>query len=208
MKKVNDQAPPTLRQRQALETRRLIAEAARALFVDGGYASTTIEAIALHAGVSVSTVYAIFGSKRGILRAIREAWHQESNIRDVTSSTPSDVDPTTRLERLAHATRRQWETGSDVMSIYLGAAASDRNAAAELTEALQGRHAAFDSLASSLRDGLRPGISAQQAASILRALCLPEVYQELVGPSGWTEDAYEDWLAAALKRELLPQTGV
>ncbi len=204
MKKVNNQLSSTHRQRQALETRRLIVEAAKALFLDGGYAATTIEAIALQAGVSVSTVYAVFGSKRGILRAIREAWHQESNIRDVTHSTPPDMDPATRLDRLAHATRRQWETGSDVMSIYLGAAAADRDAAAELTEALRGRRTALDSFASGLRSGLRPGLSLDQAASVLRALCLAEVHQELVGQSGWTEDAYEVWLAAALKRELLP----
>jgi hypothetical protein len=39
---------------------------------------------------------------------------------------------------------------------------------------------------------------------VLRALCLPEVHEELVVGSGWSEEKYEVWLAAALARELLP----
>ena len=204
MAKVNNPSSLTHRQRQALETRRLIVESARALFLDQGYAATTLQAIALQAGVSVSTVYAIFESKRGILRAIRETWHHESHIRDATYSASPGMDAGTRLERLAQATRRQWETGADVITIYQGAAAADRDAAAELAEALQGRRTGFAALAASLRSALRADLSVEQAASVLRTLCLPEVHAELVAQSGWTEDAYQAWLAAALKRELLP----
>ena len=202
MQKVN--SPQSHRQRQALETRRLIVEAARALFLDQGYAATTIEGVALQAGVSVSTVYSIFGSKRGILRAIREAWHQESHIRDATGATPPEMDPAMRLDRLAHATRRQWETGADVISIYQGAAAADRDAASELVEALQGRRTGFEAFVASLHPSFRPGLSAEEAAAVVRTLCLPEVHAELVGQTGWSEDAYEAWLAATLKRVLLP----
>jgi AcrR family transcriptional regulator len=204
MTSVNYLSSPTHRQRQALETRRLIVDTARSLFLEQGYAVTTIEAIASRAGVSVSTVYSGFGSKRGILRAIREAWHQESHIRDATYATPPETDPSTRLDRLAHATRRQWETGADVISIYQGAAAADRDAASELAMALQGRRTGFDTLAASLHHDLRPGLSADEAAAVLRAICLPEVHAELVGQSGWSEDAYEAWLAATLKSVLLP----
>ncbi|HLJ67467.1 MAG TPA: helix-turn-helix domain-containing protein, partial [Chloroflexota bacterium] len=52
------------RQRQALATRRLIAQAARSLFTAHGYAATSIEAVAADAGVSPRTVYAIFGTKK------------------------------------------------------------------------------------------------------------------------------------------------
>lgn len=68
--------PPTShRQRQALATRQIILEAARKLFIGQGYGGTTIEAISAEAGVAVSTVYATYKNKRGILKAIREAWH-------------------------------------------------------------------------------------------------------------------------------------
>ena len=60
------------RKAQARETRRSILDAAHELFVAGGYAATTIQAIAERAGVAVQTVYAGFGSKRELLRQLIE----------------------------------------------------------------------------------------------------------------------------------------
>ena len=59
-----------LRQRQAQETRRAIAGAARSLFAEHGYAATSIDAVAEEAGVAARTVYAIFGTKKAILGAL------------------------------------------------------------------------------------------------------------------------------------------
>ena len=87
----NRQNKSTLRQRQAQATANMIVAAAKDLFLEQGYTSTTIEAIAERADVAVSTVYAVFGSKRGILRAIRSAWHERSHIRDVTYGDPGDA---------------------------------------------------------------------------------------------------------------------
>ena len=204
MSEVNENPSLPLRQRQALETRRLIAEAARSLFLEKGYGTSTIEAIAARAGVAVSTVYAVFRTKRAVLKEIRMAWHEGSKIRDVISSSTSEQDPASRLHSFAHATRRQWETGSHIIAIYRGAAAADSEAAAELAEALKGRRAGLNAFTASLERFLRPGLSPLRAAALVRALCLPEVYEELVGESGWTADDYEKWLAAILTRELLP----
>jgi hypothetical protein len=38
----------------------------------------------------------------------------------------------------------------------------------------------------------------------LQALCMPEVFDELVRHSGWSVDEYQSWLVEILKRELLP----
>src|SRR5580693_6965427 len=61
------------RQRQADETRRRIADAARKLLEEIGYAGMTIPAVAKAAGVAVPTVYAIFGSKKGIVSELLDA---------------------------------------------------------------------------------------------------------------------------------------
>lgn len=206
MKNVNSQkrqVRSTLRQRQAQATANLIVAAAKALFLERGYTSTTIEAIAERADVAVSTVYAVFGSKRGILRAIRSAWHEGSHIRAVTYGDPGGAGPEARLEQLARATRQQWETGSEVIAIYSGAAAADPEAAAELSEALAGRRKGMEKFALSLEPYLHPGLDTARAAAILQALCLPEVFFELVHHSGWPAEAYQTWLAQILKRELL-----
>src|SRR5690349_15353760 len=102
----------THRQRQAQATQALIVAVSRDLFLRQGYGTTTIEAIAAEAGVAVSTVYAIFKNKRGILRAIREGWHQESDQRTIYQAALAQSDPAERLALAAHATRRQWETGA------------------------------------------------------------------------------------------------
>src|SRR5260370_9418950 len=93
----------THRQRQALATRELIVDAACELFLAQGYMATTIEAISARAGVAVSTVYAVFRNKRGILQAIRERWHQESGQRDIYRQARGQSDPQRPLELAADA---------------------------------------------------------------------------------------------------------
>jgi len=203
MSDVNRLKKITHRQRQAQATRSMIVASAQALFLEQGYICTTIETIAERAGVATSTVYAIFGSKRGILRAIRDTWHERSHIREVLANTQPSANPKERLEQLAQATRKQWETGADVTAIYTGAAAADRRAAAELTQALTGRREGLQSFAKSLEPHLRPGLDTSHAASILQALCLPEVFDELVRHSGWSMEEYQEWLFQTLKREIL-----
>jgi TetR/AcrR family transcriptional regulator, regulator of autoinduction and epiphytic fitness len=192
------------RQRQALETRRLISEAAGRLFLERGYAATTMDAIAGEAGVAVSTVYAVFKNKRAILKEIRMAWHERTHAREINEQAARQPDPERRLEMIANSNRRQWELGAGLVAIYQGAAAADRGAAAELEAALRGRRSALDRVVQGMEEALRPGLVATRAAAILRALCRPEVYQELVEESGWSPDEYESWLAGTLKRELLP----
>src|SRR5918995_2032218 len=58
------------RQEQARRTRERIIDAARQLWTDRGFGSTTIEAIAADANVAVQTIYGAFGSKGGILTAL------------------------------------------------------------------------------------------------------------------------------------------
>src|SRR5436305_6545499 len=60
----------TRRREQARQTQEMIIDAARRRFLDGGFASTTIAAIASEAGVSVDTIYKTFGGKPGLVRAI------------------------------------------------------------------------------------------------------------------------------------------
>lgn len=203
MADVNSIHKTTHRQRQAQATRNMIVTAAQALFLEQGYICTTIEAIAERAGVATSTVYAIFGSKRGVLRAIRDSWHERTHIHELLNNPQQSANPLERLELLAEATRKQWEMGAEVTAIYTGAAAADPRAAAELSQALIGRREGLQGFANSLEPHLRTGINAQHAAAILQALCLPEVFDELVRHSSWTADEYQAWLAATMKHQLL-----
>ena len=58
------------RRARTSDTRARIIEAARTLFVERGYALTSVEAVADAARVAPATVYRLFGSKREILKEI------------------------------------------------------------------------------------------------------------------------------------------
>ena len=196
----------THRQRQALATQTLIVETACRLFVEHGYHATTIEMIAAEAGVAVSTIYAVFRNKRGILQAMREMWHQESGQRDIYAQAREASDPQKRLALAVHATRRQWETGAALTRIYSAAASADSEAAAELAVALEGRRKNLTAFIEEMAPHLRPELGADHLAEIFYALTLPEIYDTLVRQRGWTPDAYEVWLSALLCQQLLPPT--
>ena len=201
MKKVKSTL--THRQRQALATRELIVDAACELFLAQGYMATTIEAISARAGVAVSTIYAVFRNKRGILQAIRERWHRESGQRDIYRQAMEQSDPKRRLELAAYATRRQWETGGAMMAIYQAAAAADPDAAAELSTALQGRRTFLTQFIDAMSEQLRLDLSSTRAAALFTTLTQPTIYQELVGEEGWLPEKYEVWLAETLQQQLL-----
>ena len=201
MKKVKSTL--THRQRQALATRELIVDAACELFLAQGYMATTIEAISARAGVAVSTIYAVFRNKRGILQAIRERWHWESGQRDIYRQAMEQSDPKRRLELAAYATRRQWKTGGAMMAIYQAAAVADPDAAAELSTALQGRRTFLTQFIDAMSEQLRLDLSSTRAAALFTTLTQPTIYQELVGEEGWSPEEYEVWLAETLQQQLL-----
>ena len=58
------------RQEQAEQNRSAVLQAARHLFLERGFAATTMPAIASAAGVSVQTVYKVFGNKPRLAKAV------------------------------------------------------------------------------------------------------------------------------------------
>lgn len=192
------------RQRQALETRRLIAQAARTLFADHGYAATSIEGVAAQAGVSPRTVYAAFGTKKAILGAICEEWLSEAGVMETVATGLAERSLSRRLALVAYSSRRQWESERGVRAMLEGAAASDADVAKMLAGWKSDRARSFEMIVAGLEDQLRDGIDGRRAGAIIRALSGGEIYAELVGGEGWTPAAYEAWLASLLAEVLLP----
>jgi len=191
------------RQRQALATRRLIAQAARKLFTDNGYAATSIEAVAIEAGVSPRTVYAIFGTKKAILGAVCEEWLREAGVMEAIAAGLTESDLARRLELVARTSRRQWELDRGVRRMIGGAAAADADVARMLASWSEDRARSLHQLVIGLEDQLREGMDGKRAGAVVRALTAAEIYSELVEGERWTPAAYEAWLSAILVQQLL-----
>jgi AcrR family transcriptional regulator len=194
---------PTLRDERAQVTRRRIADAARRLFVRDGYAATTLAGIAAEAGVAVQTVYAVYGSKAGILHALRESAMHQPEAEALYAEAMGAPSAVRRLELFARSIRRRWESSGDVVAIHRDAGTADPAIRAGVVATLERRRGGIRALAATLEDDLRPGVHVSDAVAILDALTLPEVYAALVDNGGLTPAAYETWLAEALVRELL-----
>lgn len=95
-------APPLgRRERKKQETRDRISRAAFELFVERGYDSTTVEAIADRADVAKGTVFNYFPQKRTFLTAIADAWARRitDDLGPVESWRGS---PLEQLKQVAH----------------------------------------------------------------------------------------------------------
>ena len=191
------------RQLQADETRRRIGASARRLFAERGYGSTSIEAIAEDVGVAVRTVYAAFGNKMAILGAICEAWLKEADVLTLVQEASRAEPPPQVLALLARASRRQWESGGDILEILQAAAALDGNIAALVRGWADDREAGMGAAVKQVASRLTPGMDLRRANAIVRALTGPAVYQSLVSESGWAPKQYEEWLSRSLRDQLL-----
>ncbi|KPG96141.1 TetR/AcrR family transcriptional regulator [Pseudomonas sp. MYb2] len=81
-----------LRERQKEQRRQVIAEAALALFKTNGFAATTLDQIAVQAGVSAPTVVNYFGGKQEILLALLKQ-PDEQAMREARANLDDDSDP-------------------------------------------------------------------------------------------------------------------
>ncbi len=193
----------TLRAERAAVTRRRIAEAARRLFVRDGYGATTLQAVADEAGVAVQTVYAVHGSKAGILRELREAIVHQPEAETLYEAALAAPDAAEAVALFARSIRVRWVAGGDVVVVYREAASTDQMLRAEADAVFRRRGGGLRHLAETLDGRLASGVDVVGATALLDALTRPEVYAQLVGVHGWSPDAYEAWLAGALRQQLL-----
>ncbi len=201
--------------------RAAVVEAARSLFVERGFAATTVEAISERSDVPAATVYRLFSSKLGILRELLDVSVTGADETAATAAAPlapladqpaaralfAEADPAAQLTGFAAVCREVNERTEPLYRILVSAAASDPGAALLLAERTRLRSEGQDRIARTLaRAGaLRPGLREREAADIVHALMSPEVYRLLVVDRGWRPPRYERWLAESLIGQLLPR---
>jgi AcrR family transcriptional regulator len=199
------------RQAQVEATRSAVIDAARRLFLQGGYAATTVEAISSAASVAPATVYRLFGSKRGVLAAVFDiafggddqplAFHERPQVRAALAS----ADPAALLYALMPINQALKERTADLEHVLRQAAPVDPEAAEMLATVTRQRATGQARIAHALaeRGALTPGIDETAASDIIFTLMSPEVHRLLTVDRNWTDQRYAEWLGRTLEAVLL-----
>jgi AcrR family transcriptional regulator len=199
------------RQQQAAATRLGILEAAERLFEQRGYPATTMEQVAAEAGVALKTVYVVFATKSGLLRALWDLRLKGDQAEAGVAERPwyrevlDEPDPGRQLRRNARNARLVKQRIAGVLKVLRSAAPVDPDAEALWrliqTDFYGNQRAIVESLHA--RQALRPGLDVVAATDVLWTLNHPDVWLLLVGERGWTPEQWERWFADTACAQLL-----
>jgi AcrR family transcriptional regulator len=199
-----------VRDEQAARTRTRIVDAASALFLERGYARTTMKDIADGAGVARDTVHAVFGSKARVLTALIDArLVPDESVVNVTQrpdaqAVKHELDQRKQLELFAKFIAATSTRLRPVFEILRTASAVEPEMASVFEEMDRFRLANMQTYAKwvAARGPLR--VSTKRAGEVIWTLASPDVGRMLCDELGWSEAQHARWLADTLIRTLLP----
>jgi AcrR family transcriptional regulator len=196
-----------LRADQAQQTRRKVLESARRLFVENGYAGTTVASVATDAGVSPETIYLSLGGKRGLLEGVMEITGPHDTAADdedwwaMVGELP---DAAERLDRMVEYSCRILARTQPIHAIIRGASDSEAFAAEFGRRLLAERLAnQTERIRRFIANDLRPGLSIAEAGQKYCVLTSPELYHLLTVEMGWRADRHQEWVTELMRTDLL-----
>ena len=191
---------------QAAEiTRGRVLNAARILFIRHGIDRVTIAQVAEKAKVAVSTIYALYKSKEGILRALMRSTLFGPRFQAAQAQLAGIDDPVQLIALSANVARAFYESESSELGLMRGASAFSP-ALRKLEQELE--KIRFDMQEERVRllfvhSKSKPGLDYASARRILWMYTSRDIYRMLVHESGWTPDQYQSWLSATLVTTLV-----
>lgn len=198
------------RQGAAGRNRTAILDAARSLFVERGYAATTMGDVATQAGVAPATAAAAFGGKAGLLKQLVDIAIVGDDEpvpvreREVAEEVAASSDPREQLVLLAAFVTEAHGRFAELFDVMQQASGSDADVLADLQHLQRGRRDGMGEFVALVDPGkLEEGLEPDRAADIVWALTEPRVYRGLVHERGWTADDYREWLVEQLANALL-----
>ena len=201
----------TARKAAALSTRRSILDAARRLFLEHGFAGTTMPMIANAAGIALDTVYASVGKKPALFRLLVETAISGGDAavpaeeRDYVQAIRAEPTAEEKLKIYAAALRAIQPRLAPIFAVLQAAAPQDADLDLLWNEIADRRAANMRLLAEDLAGTgrLRRGLSLETATDTIWSMNSPEFFLLLVDQRGWSLDDFECWLADAWIRLLL-----
>jgi AcrR family transcriptional regulator len=195
---------------QAQRNRAAVLREAERLFLERGYADTTVAAIASEASVSVETVYKAFGGKAGLVRAIYDrgligtaavpAYQRSDEMR------ARESDPVTIMREWGLLTAEVAALVTPIRLLIRSASATDAELATLLDDSDAERldrmlhHARF----LHQRGYLRDDVTLAEAADILWTCSSAELYELLVLKRNWARQRFAHYIAEFMIAALLP----
>lgn len=184
------------------QTEMRLVETATALFVDRGYAATTLAEVAEHAGLAPRTLYLRFRSKADLLRRCigvaiagddgeatiaERTWMTET----MTASTLAE-----RLRLMAAVTATLMSRSGDLLDVAQQAAATEPAiAAAAQAGREETRRVLGEFWRQSDKDGLLPpGCDIEWLTETATLLAHADTFLLLRKTVGWEISGYQDWL--------------
>lgn len=200
------------REAAARETRRAVVDAAHRLFLEKGYAGTSLTDVAAAAGVSVQTVYGQLGSKRTLLKEVMDVAiagdHEPVAIRDraQVAEIKAEPDAERKLRLFAAMSTDIAARYEPVDRVMRSAAAVDPEIEEQLRLAEEGRLGGMREFAEHLEEAgvLRAGLTVEQAAQRVWSLHGPGLFRPLVVQQGWSHEEFVEYLGDLLIAALLP----
>jgi AcrR family transcriptional regulator len=193
------------REQRARATRERIVAAATTLFLEQGYAATTVDAIANTAGVAAATVYQAFRTKAAIL------------ARALDQSVVGDAEAVPLLERDWVAAARRERDADERLAIVVANAARVAARTARLKEVMRDAAATETAIRDLLeRDDTRRLSTQRELLEIALGdapsdtdvatfylLVNSRAYLLATERLGWSETRWRNWLIETLSRQLL-----
>ena len=186
-------------------------DAATRLFVERGYATTTMRAIATDAGVSLPTVELLFGTKAQLLHVVLDVAiaGDDEPVPMLSRAWADSARSTTHvpefLSAVAQVLRDAQVRSAGVMLAAYEAAVVDP----EIDLLVADREMQRERTAAWIVDGvlerarLRPGLDRTAAIDAVWMLMDPVVFVRLSRYRGWSPERYATWFADSVAQHLV-----
>ena len=190
---------------QAAQTRRDILMAARKLFVELGYAATSMQQIADEAGVALQTVYSSVGPKAGIILALVDMIDEEAGLDNLVPAAMAETEPHRMIAFGVRIPYSFVERCGDYISALISAAAVEKDAATALNVSwTRHQRGALQMAHKLMATGVvRPGLSVEDvhASFVLNTWASTQLLAR--ERFGWDGPTWERWCVRFLTEALI-----
>jgi AcrR family transcriptional regulator len=193
------------RGQSAEATKARVLNAARTLFARHGIDKVTIAQIAEKAKVAGSTIYALYKSKEGLLRALMRTALFGPHFQAAQAQLAGISNPVRLIALTANVARVFYESESAELGLMRSASA--------FSPALRKLEQEFEKIRFDMQEErmkllfaskkAKPGIDYTNARRLLWMYTSRDIYRMLVHESGWTPDQYQAWLSETLVATLV-----